>query len=132
MLLSAKPILTYANTNQFSYGNQWTIRQGDPNILYFQVVDKDQSDLRYMVGVGVSNIPASINVIFPSIDDSKIITIVATQADASDPSIWKISILSTQSPFSGNVKFSVTEGSNTRSFSVLNMLNVELVDNGSC
>lgn len=154
MRLSAKPLLNYANVNNFSYGNQWIIRAGDPNTLYFQVVDLDQGPsntigqpapffgqggslsgnigLRYMVGVGVNNQPAAITVTFPSIDDTQVITAVAVQ-DPNDKSIWSVTLGPNQRPASGNVQFAVAEGNSIRRFSSLNLLNVEDPQNdGSC
>ena len=156
MRLSARPLLNYANVNSFSYGNQWIVRAGDPNTLYFQVVDLDQGPasvigapnpvfgfqstptlsgnvgLRYMVGVGSSNQPAGIAVTFPSIDDTQEITANAIQ-DPDDKSIWKVVLGQNQKPNSGIVRFAVTEGSATRRFSALNMISVEYPqDDGSC
>lgn len=153
MRLSAKSITNYANINNFSYTNQWIIRSGEPNTLYFQLVDLDQgpfysingpifgnsppisgdAGLRYIPGVGVSNQPAAVMVTFPSIDDSKVITVQATLADALDGSIWKVSLGASQVPAGGNVLFAVSEGSATRRFSATNLLNVEdPTNNGSC
>ena len=42
MRLSAKPIVNYTDINHFSYVNQWIVSAGDPNVLYFQLVDLDQ------------------------------------------------------------------------------------------
>ena len=156
MRLSARPLLNYVNVNSFSYANQWIIRAGDPNTLYFQVVDLDQGPasvvgapnpifgfqgsaalagnlgLRYMVGVGSGNQPAGINVTFPSIDDTQEITIAAVQ-ETDDKSIWKIVLGQNQKPNSGIVRFAVTEGSATRRFSALNLISVEYPqDDGSC
>lgn len=152
MRLSARPLLNYANVNSFSYGNQWIIRAGEPNTLYFQIVDLDQGPasvignqpfmgaptlsgnvgLRYMVGVGVPNQPAGIQVTFPSIDDLQVITATAVQ-EADDKSIWKVVLTSSQKPNTGNVVFAVTEGSSTRRFSALNLMAVEYPQNdGSC
>lgn len=136
MRLSAKPLLNYVNVNNFSYGNQWIIRSGDPNTLYFQVVDLDlgsnNTGLRYMVGVGSGNQPAAITVTFPSIDDTQVITATAVQ-DANDKSIWSVTLGPNQQPASGNVQFAVAEGNSIRRFSVLNVLNVENTFNdGSC
>ncbi len=151
MRLSANFIVNYANVNQFAYQDQWKIRAGDPVTLYFQLVDLDQNQyslsstsllggpnnataaLRYMVGIGSSNQPASIVVTCPSIDNSKVLQFVATQADPNDASIWKIQIAPTQIPSSGNVIFMVIEGSNKRSFNKMNALAVELPGaDGSC
>lgn len=133
MRLSAKAITTYNTVNSYSFGNQWTVRAGDPNTLYFQIVDLDQSSLRYVLGIGVLNQPYGIIVTFPSIDNSKIINATAVQADAGDSSLWKVSLSSVQVPGGGNVQFAVQEGSAIRRFSVINLLGVEdPINDGSC
>lgn len=131
MRLSAIPIINWNNINNFCTANQWTIRNGEQNTLYFQLVDLDQSPCckngcpsRYVAGVGVPNQPASIIVTFPSIDCTQAIQITATQ-DTSDGSIWSVNLSSSQNPFGGSVQFSLTQGTTVRSFSVLNMLGVE-------
>lgn len=132
MRLSCKAITNYANINQFDYSNQWSIRAGDPNTLYFQLIDLDQAGLRYMAGVGGSNQPTSLLVTFPSIDDSAVISVSATQ-ESDDKSIWKVVLGTNQTPGSGNVVFAVTEGSNVRKFSALNFITVEYVgEDGMC
>lgn len=145
MRLTARPLTNFNTINSFAYGNQWGIRSGEPNALYFQLFDLDQGPvnviaqpiigstsnlsgnvgLRYIAGVGSANQPAGVAVTFPSIDSSKVITVNAVQADPNDGSIWMVLLSSSQSPFSGNVQFAVTEGSVTRRFSVLNMISVE-------
>lgn len=154
MRLSVRPLLNYVNVNNFSYGNQWLIRAGDPNTLYFQVVDLDQGPasvigrpdpifgfgangslsgnigLRYMVGV--TNTPAGITVTFPSIDDTQVINAAAVQ-DPNDKSIWSVTLGPNQKPASGNVQFAIAEGNQIRRFSALNVLGVEDPTNdGSC
>jgi hypothetical protein len=151
MRLSARPLLNYVNVNNFTYGNQWIIRAGDPNVLYFQVVDLDQgpaqvigridpifgangplsgnSGLRYMVGVSAAG---AVTVTFPSIDDTLVISVPAVQ-DPNDKSIWSVTIGPNQKPASGNVQFAVAEGSSIRRFSALSVLSVEDTTNdGSC
>jgi hypothetical protein len=151
--LSAKPIITYANVNNYVFGNQWIVRAGDPLTLYFQIVDVDQAingngqgfgifsgitpvgttaGLRYLLGIGSSNQPYGIAVTFPSIDSSRVLTVNAVQADANDSSIWKVSLAPNQNVAGGDVLFALTEGSTTRRFSVLNMLSVEFQNDGSC
>lgn len=156
MRLSARPLLNYVNVNNFSYGNQWIIRAGDPNTLYFQVVDLDQGPasvvggpnpifglqgsaalagnigLRYMVGVGAGNQPAGITVTFPSIDDTQVIAVQAIQ-ETDDKSIWKVVLGPNQKPNTGNVQFAVSEGNSIRRFSALQLIAVEYPQNeGSC
>lgn len=132
MRLSAKPILTFANINALSYGNQWTVRAGEINVLHFQLVDLDQASLRYMVGVGVSNQPFAVSMTIPSINDASVLILSAVQADASDSSIWKVTIPASSTLSGGNMQFSVTEGAITRKFNVLNVLAVEYLEDGSC
>jgi len=154
MRLSAKPIINYCDVNNYVFGNQWTIRSGDPNTLYFQILDIDKAvggnnqgfglfsgitavgttaGLRYLLGVGVANQPYGIQVTFPSIDDTQLLTAIAVQADPNDSSIWKVSISSSQMVGGGNVQFALQEGTATRRFSVLNMLGLEFPQsNGSC
>lgn len=133
MRLSASFIVNYTDTNHFAYYNQWKMRAGDPTTLYFQLTDLDQADIRYMAGIGSQNQPYSVVVTCPSIDNTKILSFTAIQADPSDSSIWKIVIAPTQIPQSGNVIFSVTEGNSTRTFQKMNGLQVILVGaEGSC
>ena len=143
MRLSANLILNYANVNQFGFQDQWKVRAGDPNTLYFQLIDLDQGSdgtgtkgcacyLRYLLGIGTQNQPYGVTVTFPSIDDSKTITATATQVDANDSSVWAVKILSSQQPGSGNVIFTVTEGSTTRTFKLMNALAVEYPGNDGC
>lgn len=156
MRLSVRPILNYVNVNSFSHGNQWIIRAGDPNTLYFQVIDLDQGPasvvggpspvfgfqgsqtlsgsigLRYMVGVGGGNTPAGITAIFPSIDDAQVINAQAVQ-DSNDKSIWSVTLGPNQKPNSGNVQFVIQEGNSIRRFSALNLISVEYFNSdGNC
>lgn len=133
MLLSARLIVNYANVNQFSYEDQWKIRAGDPNTLYFQLIDLDQEMLRYMAGIGDSNQPYSVLVSIPSIDNSKTVQLPAIQSDPNDASVWQIMINSSQIPNSGNVIFTVYQGTTTRSFKLTNALHVDFPGkDGSC
>jgi hypothetical protein len=133
MRLSAKFVVNYANINQFAYEDQWKMRAGDPVTLYFQLIDLDQKDLRYLAGIGSTNQPYAVIVTCPSIDNSKILQFPALQVDPNDSSIFKIVIAPTQIPQSGNVIFTVAEGNNRRTFKKMNGLAVELAgSDGSC
>lgn len=133
MRLSAILIVNYANINQFAFKDQWTIRAAEPNRLYFQLVDLDQCELRHLVGIGSLNQPYGIVVTCPSIDNSKVLQFIATQADVADSSVWYIDVNASQIPSSGNVIFNITEGSVARTFKLMNAMNVELPGaDGSC
>lgn len=42
-LLSAKPIIAWCDVNMYAVGNQWTVNSGDPQMLYFQILDVSQA-----------------------------------------------------------------------------------------
>lgn len=138
MRISAKPIVNYANINSFSFGNQWMIRAGDPNRLYFQLVDLDQTDntmckapLRYLAQPTGAD-PIVITVTFPSIDDATQIQVQATQVTG-DASLWYVDLTAAQIPGSGAVQFAINDNGIIRRFGVLSMISVEYPDNdGSC
>lgn len=127
--LSAKPIVNFQGINSYKTANQWSIYAGNNNTLYFQVVDLDQCGLRYIPGIGVTNQPVGIKVIFPSIDCSKKLELIAQQ-QASDGSIWSVQIPVTNTPQTGNVMFQLFEGNNYSSFVVDQMLIVNFLNNG--
>ena len=129
MRISAKMIKNYVNVNAFEYSNQWSIRAGDPNTLYFQLVDLDRDGMRHIP----TPAPIGVSVIFPSIDTAQVITSVASQPDALDTSVFKIDLSASQIPNSGNVRFEFTEGTTIRRFNILNGIAVEFpMNDGSC
>lgn len=131
MRLSAKAIINYSNINSYKFGNQWTVRSGDANTLYFQLVDLDQDGIRYLPGLSDEDAPTLV-VTFPSIDDDAVIALDAAM-EANDRSIWSIAIPADSSPSSGNVRFALTADGVTRRFSVLNLMSVENpLNDGSC
>ena len=138
MRLSAKPIVNYANINSFTFGNQWIIRAGDPNSLYFQLVDLDHVDnsacktpIRYVPVTAGPN-PVVITVTFPSIDNATQITATATQLTG-DASLWAVALNPSQIPGSGTVQFAINDNGVIRRFGVLSMMSVEYPDSdGSC
>ena len=162
MLLTSIPIANYQNINSFSlldgsnttinlsfFGgqpggggtNQWVIREGEANTLYFQIADIQQNLLRFIpqgspVSMTVTftgnysyNQAVSYNYYTPAP-----IVKVATQVDPSDGSIWSISILPTDEIYSGNVYFSLTNGTQVNSWIVNQMISVQDTgtDSGGC
>lgn len=139
MRLNAKILKNVANVNNWQYANQASIQEGQANEIYFQLVDYDKvpgsdkssalpdSPLRYMPQ-GV----ASVSATFPSIDSALEFTVVATQPFADDKSIWKISLLSTQLPKSGNFKIKLTEDGADKNILAKNAIAVDLLNVGSC
>lgn len=134
MRLSAVAITNFYSVNMFTTDDQWAIRSGEPNTLYFQLVDLDNTDCdgknpRRFVPLSTVT---TMSVTFPSINSGSAITVSASQ-DSTDKSIWSISLTNVQVPASGNVLFSITQDSVTRTFGVGNFITVEIPGNeGSC
>ncbi len=139
MRLNAKILKNVANVNNWQYANQASIQEGQANEIYFQFVDYDKvpgsdkssalpdSPLRYMPQGEVS-----VSATFPSIDTALEFTVVATQPFADDKSIWKVSLLSTQLPKSGNFKIKLTEDGADKNILAKNAIAVDLLNVGSC
>lgn len=128
MRLSIKPIKNFSNINNFSYQTEWIVRSGEPNRLYFQLVDLDQDSLRHMPTDSIY----SVTVTFPAVNPANIVTRSATQADTLDRSVWYVDLVSTDTIYTGNVQFSVVEGTTTRTFFFLQGLVVEYLNEGGC
>ena len=155
MRLTSTPIINFSNINNFQTASQWTIRATDPNTLYFQLFDLDNTSTspysplnsgffnaaiqtvpqRWIAGVGISNQPVVMSVTFPSLDPSKTLTFTATQ-DPNDGSVFSITLPgytnSAQAPASGNVMFSLTQNTTTVKWTVINMVATEMTNPGSC
>lgn len=136
MRISIVPIINFSSINGFCVANQWVIRAGEKNTLYFQLIDLDQSSTccnsgcpaRYVPGIGVGNTPVTLVVTFPSIDCTKVIQATAVQ-DPNDGSIWSVTLSSSQIPQGGALNFTLTQGTTIRNFSVFNILGVEYPGN---
>lgn len=153
--LTSQPIKNFSNINDFQEASQWTIRASDPQTLYFQLFDLDNVNTspfaalnsgffnaaiqsapqRYIAGVGVSNQPVVMKVTFPSLNAGNTFTFTATQ-DPNDGSVFSINLPgyanTAYAPSSGNVMFSLTQGTTTWTWTVINMLAVEMTNQGSC
>jgi hypothetical protein len=128
MRLSARALKNYGSINQFDSATEWAVRAGDPNTLYFQLIDLDQDGLRYLP----TDASYGVVVTFPAVNAAGVVTKTATQASALDRSIWSVSILAADKLYGGNVQFAVTEATATRRFSVLDAISVEDINNGGC
>lgn len=140
MRLNAKILKNVASVNNWSYANQATVQEGQSNEIYFQIVDYDQipgadkssalpdSPLRYIPQGTVVTLSAS----FPSIDSAQEFTVIGIQPFADDKSIWKVTLLSTQIPKSGNFKIKLIEDGNSKNILAKNAVTVNLLNVGSC
>lgn len=101
MLLSARMLDSVGSVNNFDYVDQVSFTQGDTVDVYFQLIDVTQDKVaqqfkpagrRYMPTAG-----AVLQVTLDNIDDDVKIVRAASQPYALDPSIWKVSLLATDS-----------------------------------
>ncbi len=101
MLLAARMLNDAQNANSFEYVQIAQLTAGDQTDVYFQLVDAskntsvpttifDPSGFRYMPAYG-----AALQVVLKSIDDAKTVTRWAAQPFPLDPSIWRLTLMST-------------------------------------
>jgi hypothetical protein len=116
MLLSARILNNVANVNVFSYDDTARFSEGDAPDIYFQLTDAslDRSadgfspgGRRYMPTAG-----ATLQVTLGFIDDTKKVVRAAVQPFPLDPSIWKLTLLTTDKVRgSADLQLKLTEGS---------------------
>ena len=126
MRLSAKLLENVANINNWDTVSQAHITEGEASSLYFQLFNESKG-IRYITQASAYSVSAT----FPSLDGDT--TVVAQQPFADDKSIWKLPILSSHTPASGNFIITITEDGVSRRFSVMLGLIVESIDSfGGC
>lgn len=158
MRLTSVPIINFSSINDFQTSSQWNIRATDPNTLYFQLFDLDNQNTaspasylplnggffnaaiqtapqRFIPGVGSSNQPVVMTVTFPSLTVGNTFTFTATQ-NPNDGSVFSITLPGytnvAYAPASGNVMFSLTQGTTTVTWTVINMIATEMTNQGCC
>lgn len=99
MLLSARILCNVANVNRFDYDTTARFTEGNAFDVYFQLIDASQDrgqDGFYPSGRRYAPVSGAVlRVTLGFIDDEKKLDRAATQPYSNDPSIWKLSILST-------------------------------------
>lgn len=115
MLLSARILNNVANINLFSYTDVMRFTEGDIPKIYLQLVDMGQDTaLGGFSPPGKRYIPAvaaTLQVTISSIDDAKKIIRFATQPYAQDPSIWCVTLFTTDVlRGSADIQLLLTEG----------------------
>jgi hypothetical protein len=114
MQFSVIPLVDVQSVNSYQYATEIQGIQGDAIDLYFQLVDKNKNSyLQGFYPAGLRYMPpatSTLQVTFKNVDTAKIVTRYASQPFAQDPSIWKVSLLSTD-PIAGtvNIKLILTE-----------------------
>ncbi len=112
MQLSARPLIDVSGVNSFTITDQIKFSEGDATTIYFQLIDASLDTVgkgfnpagrRYMPVSG-----ATLSVDVDNIDDAKKITRSATQPYTLDPSIWAVTILSTDDIGAGTISIKLT------------------------
>lgn len=142
MRLSAKILKNVNHVNSWQYASQSYMQEGQANVLYIQLVDLDQSTpvaaekspanpehpIRYISQAAVIIASAFFDDL---VTDSQF-TITGTQPFASDKSILKFDLSSSQVPNSGNLKITLVEDSVSRSFVIRSAVSVQTLNIGGC
>lgn len=115
MLLSARPLKDCVGVNSFEPATELEWTEGDTVDLFFQLIDSQldkpeqgfsPAGRRYVPAAG-----ATLSCVLENIDDAKQLTRLATQPFANDGSIWKLSILGTDSiRGTPQLRLTLTEG----------------------
>jgi len=136
MRLGGLVLGNYCNINDFEYPGSLQINEGDQTTVYIQLVDLNKKlcadlngscYLRY-----IPDAPASLIITVDSIDDAQVITKVATQVSASDPSIWCFVLNSNETLGSANLHLQLTEpGPKVSSGVINNAILVNMVGSGN-
>lgn len=146
MRLTAKILKNVSSVNHWDYANQAYIFEGQINEMYFQIVDLDKTPLidksvafpefplRYMpTGAAVS-----LSVTFPALRNdptdagAEEIVVAASQPFPQDPSIWKLTLSSSQTPKTGNIQITLTEDGAEKTFLSISAIAVEPLKHGGC
>lgn len=118
MKLSARILENVTGVNAFSYANQASFTEGDTPTIYFQLIDmsQDRADAGF-VPAGRRYMPANgttLMVTLDHIDAARKTVRAATQPFLTDPSIWALTLLSTDKLRGTiNMKLVLTEAGKT-------------------
>jgi hypothetical protein len=130
MRLSARIIRNYVNNNSFQYADNINIRAKEPATFWFQLIDLDNSSLRYISAFTPSQLAISVK--FKSVDYHNEFSLPAVIASTDDKSIWYIQLDGTKDVNSGNLFFNFVENGISRNFYLLDVLKVEQMEVGAC
>ena len=133
MFLDGTMLSNVQSVNSFLRANQVSVRVGNPGTLYLQLTDGDQTDmngysLRYTPAAG-----ATMTITVDNISGSNnLINRAASQPYTQDPSVWSVTILSTDVLRNGNLYGTLTEGAVVRTFVIENALSVQSSNQEFC
>lgn len=129
MILSARILTDVGSVNAFSVAQVAEFTEGDAFDLYFQLIDStlDLTSTDHPTSTpGRRYMPpatSTLTAVVDNIDDAKKITRACTQPFSQDPSIWKLTIMSSDSiKGTSNLKLTLMEPGNTKRALVKNVL----------
>lgn len=128
MRLSIKPLKNFNNVNSFEQTTEWFVQAGTQNRLYFQLVNVDMDELRYIP----TQDPTTLTVEFPAVIPTQVTSKTATRVSELDRSIWYVDIAPTDTIFSGSIRLSLNENGVISKFSALDVVMVEQQNQGGC
>jgi hypothetical protein len=126
--LSIKPLKNFNNVNNFEQTTEWFVQAGTQKRLYFQLVDLDRDELRYIP----TEDPVTLTIHFPAIIPTQVLNKTATKFSELDRSIWYVDILATDVIFSGSIRLTLNENGKISKFSALDVVMVEQQNQGGC
>lgn len=112
MVLSIRFLSDVGGVNNFQFATDLQIGAASPGFVYFQLIDASVNTAikgwnppgrRYMPAAG-----ATLTVTFNNLDDSKVVTRVASQPFSQDPSIWRVQVLATDFPNTATVEMGIS------------------------
>lgn len=142
MRLSGKILKNVYNVNAWQYVSQTFMTEGNPNTLYVQLVDLDQttaiaterspSNPEYPIRYISPATSLTSTALFDALDADEKITVNGSQPFPGDRSIIKFDLAADQVPNSGNLQITINEDGVTRTFVIRNAINVSTLNIGSC
>jgi hypothetical protein len=137
MLLSARVLNDVANVNSFEVAEALSWTEGDSVDLYVQLIDSSlDTDMKGFYPAGRRYMPpalSTLSVQLQNIDNAKVINRLAVQPFPEDASIWKVTILSTDTIHgSPQVMLTLTEPTRTIRGIVKNSIKIQTTSNVGC
>lgn len=135
MLLSARFLNDVSGVNNFYYASEVRFSEGDAPTIYLQLSDASvMSSIEGFNPSGRRYVPASgatLSVTIENINNAKKVTRIATQPYAQDPSIWAVTLLTTDMVHgTASITLTLTQGSVVTKGYLRNAIKVDALTGG--